>query len=230
MDKLPESLRPLPLFRDMEDGELLRLLGCLRARERHYGKGEILWEAGAPSLCVIVRGGLMLLREDLKGNRSILRDYGPGEFLGGTAFGAAESAPPSFVAARAETTVLLLESATHPCARRCKAHTLLLRNMAQALARAETRLLHKIDCLSRRTTREKLMAYLAAQTAEAGSKRVSVPYTRQELADILAVDRSAMCSELTRMQSDGLIRCDRRHFELLEGEAPPGASRHPPHA
>lgn len=211
-------LRSLPLLREMTDEEILRLLGCLRARERRFEKNQIVWEPAArlPFLCVIVEGGLRISQEDWRGNRSIVGDFGPGDFLGEVA--AADGALPFFLSVPAATTVILLESnaAMNPCARRCGAHLYLLRNMVDALARKEERLLDKIEYLSRRTTREKLMAYLAIQAAREGSRRVRVPYTRQELADLLSVDRSAMCTELTRMQNDGLLRCDRRHFELLD--------------
>ncbi|MDR2686992.1 MAG: helix-turn-helix domain-containing protein [Oscillospiraceae bacterium] len=83
------------------------------------------------------------------------------------------------------------------------------------MVRRERLLLHKIDYLSKRTTRDKILSFLAIQAARHGARRFNVPYTRQELADLLAVDRSAMCTELTRMQNDGLIRFERKRFELL---------------
>ena len=220
MEKHLPFLRSLPLLRGMEDKEILHLLGCLRARELQFEKNQIVWDPSVqlPFLCVIVQGGLMLLQEDWRGNRSITGDFGPGDFLGEAALGAMNGVLPFFLSVRAKTTLILMDNgvAMNPCPQRCKAHLYLLRNMVDTLIQKEMRLHYKIEYLSRRTTREKLMAYLTIQSARAGSKRISVPYTRQELADILSVDRSAMCTELTRMQNDGLIRYDRRHFELLE--------------
>jgi CRP-like cAMP-binding protein len=220
MEKYLTCLRSLPLFQGMTDEQILHLLRCLRAREQHFEKNEIVWEPmnNMPLLCIIVQGGLMILQEDWRGNRTIMGDFGAGDFLGETALGAMDGVLPFFLSVRAKTTLILMDNgvAMNPCPQRCKAHLYLLRNMVDTLIQKEMRLLYKIEYLSRRTTREKLMAYLTIQSARAGSKRISVPYTRQELADILSVDRSAMCTELTRMQSDGLIRYDRRHFELLE--------------
>ena len=213
-----------PLFRGIPNGELAALLECLRAHVQQIKKGEVIWEPAKqfPFLGVVLKGGIMTLQEDLRGNRSIVGDYGPGDFLGENdlgenALGAADGCQPYFLDVYEKTTALLLDTRklTAPCPKACVAHYQLMRNMVEALAQKETRLLHKIETLSKRTTRDKVLSYLTILSARAGARKVTIPYTRQELADILAVDRSAMCTELTRMQNDGLIRYDRRQFELL---------------
>jgi CRP-like cAMP-binding protein len=215
-ERLP-FLRSSALFRGMTDGEILRVLECLHAREQRFDQDQILWDAGGqPVWALVLEGGLMLQQEDLRGNRSILGDFGPGDFMGGNAMGAIAGS--FFVSVRAGTSLLLMdrEGAMDPCGECCRAHMLFLRNAAEGLARRELLLLYKVEYLSKRTTREKLLSYLAIQSSLQGTRRVNVPYTRQELADFLAVDRSAMCTELTRMQNDGLIRFERKRFELLE--------------
>jgi CRP-like cAMP-binding protein len=218
-ERLP-LLRALPLFRDMTDGEILRTLECFHARELRFDRAQIVWEAcGRAHWGVILEGGVTVQQEDQRGNRCLLGEFGPGEFLDGDALAGA-GVSPFFVSAHAGTSVLLLEreAPASPLGEGCeshRAHLLFLRNAVQAMVRRERLLLHKIDYLSKRTTRDKILSFLAIQAARHGARRFNVPYTRQELADLLAVDRSAMCTELTRMQNDGLIRFERKRFELL---------------
>jgi len=222
-ERLP-FLRSSALFRGMTDGEILRVLECLHAREQRFDQDQIVWDVSGKSVWALVaQGGLIIQQEDLRGNRSILGDFGPGDFLGGNAMGAMAGTLSFFILVRAGTVLILMdsESAMNPCGDSCggnggcRAHLLFLRNAAEGLARREMLLLYKIEYLSKRTTREKLLSYLSIQSALQGTRRVHVPCTRQELADFLAVDRSAMCTELTRMQNDGLLRYERKRFELL---------------
>jgi len=211
-------LRASALFRGMADDEIHHILECLHARELRFDQDRIVWDVcKQPFLGIVVQGGLRAQQEDPRGNRHILDDFGPGDFLDGSAAGSIAGMLPFFLDMRAGTTLLLLEHgpAISPCQNGCRAHLLFLCNAAQALEQSKMRLLHKIEYLSKRTTREKILAYLTMQSALQGARRVSVPYSRQELADLLAVDRSAMCTELTRMQNDGLIRFERKRFELL---------------
>jgi len=211
-------LREIPLFAGMADEEILRVLTCLRARELRFDRAQLACELDEqPFLGVVIEGGLMAHQADLRGNRSILGDYGPGDFLDGAA--RAEESTPLYYSVRAHTAVILLENgaAMAPCQECCRAHLLFLRNVARAMALEKANLLRKLEHLSKRSTREKIVSYLETQSALQGTRKVHVPYTRQELADILAVDRSAMCSALTSMQKDGVLRYERKRFELLGG-------------
>ncbi|MDR0531414.1 MAG: Crp/Fnr family transcriptional regulator [Oscillospiraceae bacterium] len=220
MDKYLPFLRSLELFEDMDDASILKLLKCLSARELRFDHQQIVWSRSLemPFMCVVVEGGLMIVQEDWRGNRSIIGSFGPGEFISEGAIGVLEGVLPFYLSVRAETVVLVFsnEAAMNPCDGNCGAHGLFLRNLINALLQKEMRLLYKIEYLSRRTTREKLMSFLTIQSARQGSRKVTVEFTRQELADFLSVDRSAMCTELSHMKQDGLIRYDRRCFELLD--------------
>jgi len=224
-------LGSLPLFRGMEETEILRLLQGLNASELRFAKQEIIWEPfrRPPYLCVVVEGCFQMMREDWRGNRSITDCFLPGDLISETPAlfppgdlsneSPAEGLLPFYYTVKAGTAAIIFsydagfippEEALRDVA------MVFLRNLADALIRKETRLLYKIEYLSRRTTREKLMSYLMVQAAlQGGGRRVTVEFTRQELADFLSVDRSAMCTELARMQKDGLIRFDKREFELL---------------
>ena len=211
-------LRSLPLFRGMEEPDILRLLRDLNASELRFAKQEIVWEPfrRPPYLCVIVEGCFQMMREDWRGNRSITDFFLPGDLISENP---AEGLLPFYFTVKAGTTAIVFLNDAKPMPPEeglRDVNMLFLRNLADVLIRKETRLLYKIEYLSRRTTREKLMCYLTVQAAlQGGGRRVTVDFTRQELADFLSVDRSAMCTELARMQRDGLIRFDKREFELL---------------
>ena len=217
MEKYLPFLRSLPLFAGLAEPELLRLLQCLQADAPRFAEGQIIWEPfrRQPYLCVAAEGLFQLMQEDFRGNRCIVGCYAPGDIFSGSAL-SMEGAPPFYLHAKGGATaiVLAVPEKTFPEDSR-NIQVIFYRNLMGAMIEHEKRLLHKIEVLSRRTTRDKLMGYLVAQAAQQGSRTVMVEFTRQELADTLGVDRSAMCTELTRMQKDGLLRCRARSFELL---------------
>ena len=218
MEKYLPLLRRQPLFHGMEDEEILRVLACFHVRELRFERTRAVTGLGEqPCRALVLEGGLLVQLEDARWNRTILGGYGPGDFLGGAVLEPRAGVPPFSLEVRAGTVLLLLDDgpAAEPCARGCRAHLLFLRNAAEMMAGREKLLFYKLEVLSKRTTREKIIAYLAIETALQGRRKVHVPYSRQEMADFLAVDRSAMCAEFSRMQGEGLLRFERKRFELL---------------
>ena len=222
MEKYLSFLATLPLFRGMQEMDILHLLHNMDAKEMYFAKQEIVWDAmrSIPYMCIVVEGSFMILQEDWRGNRSIIGSFCRGDFLCEGIIGAAEGVLPFYLSVKAGTRAITFtsEDREDPLNGQRAVHWIFLRNLVDVLLQKEMRLLYKIESLSRRTTRDKLMSYLTIQSARQGSRTVTVDYTRQELADFLSVDRSAMCTELTRMQNDGLIRYARREFELLPAE------------
>ena len=106
------------------------------------------------------------------------------------------------------------------CSTSCAFHARLVRNLLGLIAKRTHALTRKIEHTSKRTTRAKLLSYLSDQAESAGSNRFSIPFDRQELADYLSVDRSAMCAELSRMKRDGLVDFQRNQFEIVQRSIP----------
>lgn len=213
------------LFADIEPAEARALLGCLGAVERSYAKGERALRAGdrTSALGLVLEGAVRIEREDYWGTRSIIARIGSGRTFG-EAFACAPELPcdVSAVAVEDGTRVLFLNAGKvmTTCPSSCAFHARLARNLLAVLARRAHGLTRKIDHVSKRTTRGKLLAYLSDEAARAGADEFSIPFDRQELADYLAVDRSAMCAELSRMRRDGVIDYRRERFRLLR--APQG--------
>ena len=122
----------------------------------------------------------------------------------------------SDVVAVESCTVLLMdvERVLSRCTNSCAFHARLTENLFALLAEKNRILARKVDYLAQRTTRQRLLAYLSEQAQQAGSAEFTIPFIRQQLADFLSVERSAMSAELSRMQAEGLIETERSHFRL----------------
>jgi CRP-like cAMP-binding protein len=141
---------------------------------------------------------------------------GTGHIFGETfSMGNTTKLPVSIMAVeKSELLIFSSRRILRPCASMCSFHTVLIRNVIRDLARKNMVLMKKIEHISRRTTREKLLSYLSSQSQNKKSDVFDIPFNRQELADYLSVDRSAMSTELSRMRDDGLIKFCKNRFEL----------------
>lgn len=217
-DHLP-FLSSLPLFRGIPAEELPALLSALHAARRETPAGTLLLRAGeaAGRAGLLLSGSAQILYEDAFGRRSILHELEPGELFG-EAFCLAGAPAQVSVTALAGCAVLWLElPALFRPGPAEAARQQLTGNLVQVLAAKNITLNQKIRCLSRRTTREKLLAYLSDQAAAAGGRTFTIPFRRQELADYLCVERSAMSAELGKLKREGILDFDRSTFRLLRG-------------
>lgn len=215
IEKFPRS----PLFAGIDESQLEPLLDCLTAVKHQYRKDEFIFVAGskATSVGIVLSGAVRILHEDFWGYRAILSHIGPGGLFG-EAFSCAEknALPVSVIAAEASEIMLIdYRKIVTTCSSVCCFHTRLITNMMHILAGKNILLTQKIEHLSKRTTREKLLSFLSAQAAFAKSTSITLPFNRQELADYLCVDRSALSRELGAMQDEGLINYDKNNFELI---------------
>lgn len=213
------DLNGCALFEGIAVHEQQALLKCLSGQARGYAKGEWIWHEGerATQVGVVLSGGVQVVREDFWGNRAILAHLEPGGLFG-EAFSCAqiERLPVSVLASESSQVLLIdIRKLGVSCASACSFHARLIQNMLRVLASKNVALTQKIGHLTKRTTREKLLSYLSERAQQAGGSTFELPFNRQELADYLSVDRSALSSELGRMRDEGLLRFQRNHFELL---------------
>lgn len=211
-------LNRTPLFRGIREEDLPGLLNCLRAKVSSYRKQGIVLLAGQPvsSIGIVLSGQVQVVREDFLGSRDIVAGLGPGElFAESYSFVSADSLPVTVVSTT-DSEVLWVQCGrlVSPCSAACRFHSKLIENMLSILASKNILLNRKIEHLSRRTTREKLLSYLSDQAARSGGREFDIPFSRQELADYLCVDRSAMSGELGRLRREGVLQFRRNHFLL----------------
>ena len=101
------------------------------------------------------------------------------------------------------------------CPSACKFHSLVIKNLFFEISEKNRKLVAKLGHISNRTTREKLLSYLSDEAKRNKSSAFSIPFNRQQLADFLSVDRSAMSNELCKMRDEGLIEFNKNRFVLL---------------
>lgn len=218
-DYLPILLR-CPLFNRIDETDLLRLLHCLRAQLVHVPKGASVLRQGDPvrHFGLLLEGGLQVVRTDAHGLHSILNIIHPAELFAEAFTFAHLTALPASVYATCDSTVLLMEPnlALAACSKGCIAHSRLVVSILHSIASKNLRLNSKLEVVTQRTTREKILTFLRQQQSHAGVNPFTIPFNRQEMADYLAVDRTALSAELSRLQSDGLIRFHKSTFELVD--------------
>ncbi len=213
-------LQKSPLFDGITTEEIERLLHCLGGRIKRYAKGDFIFHAGTVlrQIGLVVSGKVQVVKEDYWGNRLIFSSMEQGQLFGESyACLPREPLEVSIVsAADCEVLFLDLEHALSVCSCACGFHTRLIRNLMTILAKHNLNLTRKVQHMGQKTTREKLLAYLWSISQKEQSQEFDIPYNRQELADYLAVDRSAMSAELSRMKTEGLLEFHKNHFRLTE--------------
>lgn len=219
MKNKSDILKQSQLFFLIEQDKIEAMLACLAAREMEYKKDAYILSAGnaAKEVGIVLSGSVNVIKEDYWGNRAIIAKMTAGEMFA-EAFSCADTdkLPVSVVAAE-KTEVLFIDyrRIITTCSSACVFHTLLINNMLHILAKKNIMLTQKIEHTSRRTTREKLLSYLSAVAITAKSNSFEIHFNRQELADYLCVDRSAMSSELCKLRDEGVLEFNKNHFELL---------------
>ena len=193
------------------------MMRCMDAKTRNYDKGDIVLLSGdaVHHIGLLVSGGAKVMHEDIDGNTSILMELSISDIFGEVfACAGIEHSPVTVQAAeKCEILFLNYRKVITSCTSTCAFHARLIENMLKLIAQKNILLNQKIEILSKRTTREKLLAFFDMQRGVA--KKFTIPYSREEMAHYLSVNRSAMSNELSKMRDEGLIQFHRNSFELL---------------
>ena len=218
MEQYFEILLASPLFAGITKAELSAMLGCLGTRVTQVNKGEPVFLEGdaAGFFGMVLSGHIQVVRDDFYGNRSVLTYAEPGELFA-EAFACAGSAVmPVSAYALKDSRVMLFscQKMLTVCSSACDFHNKLVKNLLTVVAQRNLNLSSKIQVMSRKTPREKLLAYLSEQAKKAGSEEFTVPFDRQALADYLGVERSAMSAELSKLRRDGILDTKGAWFHL----------------
>lgn len=218
MEKYTDVLKNTKLFAGVGEEEIGTMLDCLGAALRQYKKGDYVYRAGeyVRSLTVLVEGCLHIQKDDYWGNRAILGDVAVGEMFGEAYVSPDSGALLNDVVAVEDSAVLFfdIQRILTVCPSACKFHSLTVKNLFFAISEKNRKLVSKLGHISNRTTREKLLSYLSDEAQRSRSASFSIPFNRQQLADFLAVDRSAMSSELGKMRDEGILDFKKNKFIL----------------
>lgn len=219
MKKYFPILMACPLFTGIREDDLESMLQCLNAQRRRYLRGQTVFHEGdeARWVGIVLEGAVQIFRDNYDGSRSLLGRAGPGELFGEVFACAGTAELPVNVEATQDSVILLADCkrVLTVCRSACSFHNRLINNLLRVVAEKNLQLNRKIECMSRRTTREKLMVFLLSEAKAHHSREFDIPFDRQALADYLGVERSAMSAEIGKLVRDGVIESDRRHFRLL---------------
>ena len=219
MKKYIPILKRTKLFSGVGEEDISSLLSCLGARKKEYKKGEYILREGEhiSDIFILVEGKIHIQKDDYWGNRSILSVISVGEMFG-EGYAAPESgALLNDVVAVEDSSVIFFDvkRILTTCSSACRFHNMIVQNMFFAISDKNRKLVQKLGHMSGRTTRTKLISYLSEEAKRQGSSAFTVPFNRQQLADYLCVDRSAMSNELCKMRDEGMIKFEKSRFELL---------------
>ena len=207
------------LFEGIDQDDVSAMLGCLRARTLRVKKNQPIFAEGddARYVGIVLRGSALVVKEDYYGNRSIMARAEPAELFAESFACAGVSRLPISVIAEQDSEVMLIDShcITVSCGNACSFHSRMIYNLLKVVATKNLQFNQKIEITARRTTREKLMAYLMSQAKAQGSNTFTIPFDRQALADYLGVERSAMSAQISKLREDGVIDCHKSKFTLL---------------
>ena len=206
-----------PLFAEIEFSDFNSLFNCLDARVQIYHKNEAVLLAGDAIrfVGIVLSGSVKVMKEDSSGNQTILTEVLPTELFAEVFACAGVFHSPVSIIATENSEVLFFDyrKVITTCKRSCVFHQRLTENMLKIVAQKNLFLNQKIDIISKRTLREKILAYLEYEGK--GRKRFTIPLNREELASYLCADRSAVSSELSKMQKDEVIKYSKNDFEIL---------------
>ena len=223
MKTYPDSLFSSSLFSGIVRADAEKLLSCMSPRFDRFARDAYVHPAGEPfrHAGLVASGSVLLIHEDIWGEREILSRKTAGELFGEAwALVNAPGGELSVVAAEpCEILFLPVQKMMRTCSPGCACHTALIENFTAILAGSNLQLSEKITCISKRTIRQRLLAYLSAEATRRGASCFTIPFDRQQLADYLSVDRSALSAELGRMQRNGLIEVQRNFFCLHADKA-----------
>lgn len=207
------------IFSGVSKEDIRSMLTCLSAEKKTFPRNSYIFHAGGQTECMylLLSGSTMIVQEDLWGRRNIMAKLAPGEV-----FAESFAANPGTVLNISAMTesgceVLLLNTnrILTLCPTACSHHTRLVRNLVSVLAAKNLMFNDKITHMSRRTTKEKLLSYLSAESIRRNSLSFDIPYDRQQLADYLCVERAAMSAELSKLQKEGFLSYKKNHFTLF---------------
>lgn len=215
-----DTIMKCPLFENINANDIKNLLKCLNAKERVIPKDSFIFSAGdkAKYVCIILSGSACIIQEDYWGNRTIVSIVNPGELCGEAFSYSRTKILPVSVIAREDCRVMFLNCGKiiDVCPNTCSFHSALIQNMLGIISGKNIILTKKIQHLTRKTTHEKVLSYLSECASAAKSNTFEIPFNRQELADYLSVERSALSATLSKMKKEGYIDYSKNKFHIIK--------------
>lgn len=215
-----QELEQSPLFQGIQHEEYLRMLTCFQAVQKSFRPEDLIYdfsERKNDSVGIIERGTAQLIRIDEDGVSTVMEELGTGGVFGKTLAFAGSGRDSLEVVCRTQCDVLFIDypHILKRCENACLHHSMLVQNMLRLISGKAQGLSERVDVLSRRSIREKLLCYFRQLSEKEEGNSFTLPFSLSTLADYIATDRSAMMRELKRLKEEEIIRSDGRKFTLL---------------
>lgn len=211
-------LKEVKLFKNIRETDLTSMLSCLGAKAVNFGKDQFILMAGdkVNKIGIVLEGNAHIIRENIDGERTIITTLSAGDYFAEALCCVGVTESPVSVITTTNSIIMLLEFSRilHSCPNACLFHAQLIENMLYVIAQKNILLQGRMDIISRKTVRMKILGYLESIALKRG-KNITIPLNREEMADFLCIDRSALSHELSRMKKEGLIEYRKNHFTLL---------------
>ncbi len=208
------------LFEEINEPDIYSMLKCLNSHTEIFPKGGFIFLSGEskPRVGIIISGATQVLKENILGDSMIVGSFGPGEMFGETfACMRMKEMPVTVIASeKCEILFIDIESIIHTCKSACSFHRQLISNLLKVIAEKNIFLNQKMSYITHKTIRGRLEAYFYDMIEQSGSYTITLPYNRNELADFLCTDRSAMSRELSKMKTEGIITVNKKTITWLK--------------
>lgn len=205
------------LFNNISEAEFLKIYKCFNIRNIFFKKEQNILSniQKAGTIGIVISGDAQLVRLDYNGTRTLLQEYCAGDVFGGI-FSNISNGEIS-VQAKSDSEILFLdyEHIINRCKKNCPFHNTIIQNMIQILSKRIYKQNERIEILTKRTIREKLLEYFHALAKKTSSKTIYLPFTYTDLADYLSIDRAAMMREIKNLKDDGIIHTNGKMIRLI---------------
>lgn len=220
MEKYLSKIKKSPLFIGITQEELARMLVCFGATIKNYEVGDMIIRQGdiVSKIYMILEGSVYIEKDSYWGRRIIIQKLNElnNIALGLVASRNIESIISAVCSKKATIMALNFNKCSTMCTNACNHHVALIQNMFKILSKENIELLEKIENISQKSIRDKLLTYLSNESIKNKSSSFEINFNRQELADYLNIDRSAMSFEMSKLKNEGLIDFDKNKFLLKE--------------
>ena len=207
----------IDLFENIENEKILELLKCTGIKTKTYKKGAYILKTGSKIdfLGVILDGNAQITKNNYPDKENIIESLKVNDIFGHNIVCLGINKSPVNIIAKTNCEILFLpfEKVITPCGRLCNYHLQLIKNIMKMISKRNSLLNTKLDIIGQKTTREKILVLLQEYKSE--NEIFEIPYSREEMAKFLCVDRSAMSRELCKMRDEGILIFHKNRFKLL---------------
>ncbi len=214
------ELKATKIFGFAGEFDCQAMMFCFKTRFKTFEKNQVIVSQGdrLEEVVLVLKGSAIAQNIDSLGNISILNELNKGDVYGLEAAYAGQEFYKDSLIASEKSLVLYLNKhrLINPCQNRCRRHEMVIKNIVTMIAESHVKLLDKLTHMSKKTIRDKLLSYFHMVKEQANSPYFEIPFNKTELASYLAVDRSAMSTELSKMRDEGIIDYDKKQYRLIK--------------